>query len=302
VLLGLAMMMIYCAASGSEDLGHQMFHVVCSSMMMMLVLGFIHHGLSRKGKAVFSVVSVGFANLTGGYGNFRGPHSFRTKSFRSTPAPKTPRNQANSNGMDTTKLAALLAAGAYDLPQDVIGSPGAAESEATEPVALEAMDPADADLATCADDERSDRPGAAESQAKEHAGFAPVDRTHADLDKCGVSTVDVGVCTSSYAVEAAAAYTEDPLGVLGGLIEASFSAAKGLGEAGGEVHVAAVAVSMAAVMTESRPLGDLAVGLPGLEPKAVVRVGASSVKTMVLTNMLGAASAQGGLLFNKVVR
>ena len=203
--------------------------------------------------------------------------------------------------MDTTKLAALLAAGAYDLPQDVIGSPGAAESEATEPVALEAMDPADADLATCADDERSDRPGAAESQAKEHAGFAPVDRTHADLDKCGASTVDVGVYTSSYAVEAAA-YTEDPLGVLGGLIEASFSAAKGLGGAGGEVHVAAVAVSMAAVMTESRPLGDLAVGLPGLEPKAVVRVGASSVKAMVLANMLGAASAQGGLLFNKVVR
>ena len=37
VLPGLAMMMIYyCAASGIEDLGHQMFHVVCSSMMMML--------------------------------------------------------------------------------------------------------------------------------------------------------------------------------------------------------------------------------------------------------------------------
>ena len=55
-------------------------------------------------------------------------------------------------------------------------------------------------------------------------------------------------------------------------------------------------------MTESRPLGDLAVGLPGLEPKAVVRVGASSVKAMVLANMLGAASAEGGLLLNKVVR
>ena len=51
VLPGLAMMMIYyCAASGIEDLGHQMFHVVCSSMMMMLLFGFIGTGCRGKEK------------------------------------------------------------------------------------------------------------------------------------------------------------------------------------------------------------------------------------------------------------
>ena len=150
---------------------------------------------------------------------------------------------------------------AGDLPQDV-GSPGAAESEAAKIAAFAALDPADADLAT----------GAA----------------------------DVGLNMSTCAVPCVA-QSDKPLGVLGSLVEASFSGAEGLGTPGCTVQVAAVAVASIAVvkMAESR---GLAVGLPGLEPKAMVRVGASSVKAMVLANMLGAASAQGGLLLNKVFR
>ena len=64
---------------------------------------------------------------------------------------------------------------------------------------------------------------------------------------------------------------------------------------GRTVQVAAVAVTSMAVvkMAESRPLRSLTGGLPALEPNAMVRVSASSVKAMVLANMLGAASAQG---------
>ena len=101
--------------------------------------------------------------------------------------------------------------------------------------------------------------------------------------------------------------SDNPLGVLFSfMVKASFSAAEGLGAPGCTVQMAALAVTAttttAVVMTEPRLLRGLAVGFPGLEPRAVVRMGASSFKAMVLANMLGAASAQGGLLLNKVVR
>ena len=170
--------------------------------------------------------------------------------------------------MGVNKWAKILAGACYDLPEDV-GSPGAAESEATEPVALTAaLDPAGADLAT----------GAAGVGLSHISAFAVQDDVRSD----------------------------NPLGVLCSLmVKASFSAAEGLAGAGCTFQMAALAVSAtttAVVMTEPRPLRGLAVGFPGLDPRAVVRMGASSIKAMVLANMLGAASAQGGLLLNKVVR
>ena len=207
--------------------------------------------MPKKAKAGVSGVLVGFAHVIRGYGTPHGPGASSVKGYRSKPPLEKPWAQVVNNDMDVNKWAKMLG-GAYDLPQ-VVGSPGAAESEAAK---IDGLDPTDAVLAI---------------------GVADVEQ---NMSTCAVPDVS---------------QSDDSLGVLDSMIEASFSGAEGLGTMGCTVQVAAVAVTSMAVvkMAESRPLRGLGRGLPALEPKAMVRVGASSVKAMILANMLGAASAQG---------